>query len=68
VGAHPLQLLQRVGFHTVRLTVSEFRNGRDFVFTVKTSVRARLQLQPCRKSAEKKSSLRRKLARNVAKR
>jgi hypothetical protein len=30
---HPLPLLQRVGFHTVRRTVSKFRNGRHFVPT-----------------------------------
>jgi len=50
---HPLPLLQRVGFHTVRPTISKFRNDtRDPASIEKTSVRARLQ--PCRKSAEKK--------------
>jgi len=39
---------------------------RDFVSTVKTSVRARLQ--PCHKNAEKRSSLRHRLARSAAKR
>jgi hypothetical protein len=61
---HPLPLLQRVGFHTVRRTVSKFRTGRDFVLTVATSVRARLR--PCRKSADRNSSLRRRLARSAA--
>jgi hypothetical protein len=44
----------------------QFRIGRDHASTFKTSVRARLQ--PCRKSAERNPSLRRRPARSAAER
>jgi hypothetical protein len=52
-----LPLLQRVGFHTVRLTRSNCAKPTIRIHR-KTSVRARLQ--PCHKSAERNSSLRRR--------